>query len=122
MTNTRQRDIIEVGIDKSVTIKSKNHGLIKIHTLIPCENYSLAELLLLSKNNPNHFIYNHEKQCFYTHDFGLAHLEHGSSPRFYTLFLGAMYRDDRKFATGYYDACKKYLKRYSEMQIESDHE
>ena len=96
---------------------SKEHGKIVIYTIGPCKTYNNLELAILCKNNPNHFIYDPEKQCVYTDFFGMSFLESGSSPRFYILFLGNTKRLEGAKAEKHFDTCKKYLRRYAEIQM-----
>lgn len=107
------REIV-LNIEKTTEINSKNHGIIKIYSVKPCERYSRFELMVLAANNPYLFVYNKELDVCYTHGYGKEFLEQDASLKSFMYFIGSCTK------LSYYDACKKYLKGFAEIQLDKD--
>lgn len=107
-----------VDVIKTTNINSKKHGIVQIFTIKPNGNYSKSMLMAMAINNPGYVIFHPERDCFYLNYYSYVNLLYGCSPHFYQCFLVALKKSDNY--NSYFDAMKKYLRKFSSLQMLQD--
>ena len=106
---------VEVDVLDEIIVKTKKHGDIKIYAIKPNENYQMLFLRMFALNNPRHFYFNPELECFYVNDYSLVYLQYIMNERFYTFFLAATMK--RSDGQSHYDTSMKVLKAYANKHV-----